>query len=406
MKLKSLFIGAVAVILSACEPNGGNGPQQPSDLTLITETITAYADQEVVSVKVSGSGDWIAYTDNDWITVVTPEGIGDGSEFEVILKLKNNNTNEPRLGILSISARDDFFNVIINQSARHTYNITDFFKKVQQDNFKKMYICAHRANTYDGQKGRQDCPENSLPAVLRCIEKGIDMVEIDIRKTKDDQLICYHHSDLSVSTTGSGNPSDKTYEQICQYDMKLDNGTIVRGVKVPLLVDVLKACKGKIWVNLDLGKMEIKNSLILDAIEKADMFDEVTCYVGGAQNADKAKTLFNQSGGRLSPHLYIGSATDANKFNGLDVKALFQIGPETFFDGTTLKTDFTGKLRDAGAVTFCNHLDLGGIYPDNEAQAGNLRWLQAFAAAKVDFIQTDVGDHQRIQNYLKASGLR
>ena len=43
-------------------------------------------------------------------------------------------------------------------------------------------------------------PENSIPAIQECIKKGIDIVEIDIRETKDKVPVLMHDHTLTRTT--------------------------------------------------------------------------------------------------------------------------------------------------------------------------------------------------------------
>ena len=47
-------------------------------------------------------------------------------------------------------------------------------------------IISHRGRT---SKNSED---NSLQAVSDAIDLGVDMVEVDVRRTKDSQIICFH----------------------------------------------------------------------------------------------------------------------------------------------------------------------------------------------------------------------
>ncbi|MEM7658856.1 MAG: glycerophosphodiester phosphodiesterase family protein, partial [Bacteroidota bacterium] len=47
-------------------------------------------------------------------------------------------------------------------------------------------------------------PENSLMAVQRCIDLGVDIVEIDVRMTKDGHLVAMHDKTVDRTTNGSG----------------------------------------------------------------------------------------------------------------------------------------------------------------------------------------------------------
>lgn len=43
----------------------------------------------------------------------------------------------------------------------------------------------------------RNAPENSLQAFQNCIDMGVDMVELDLKKTKDGELILMHDNTLN-----------------------------------------------------------------------------------------------------------------------------------------------------------------------------------------------------------------
>lgn len=94
-------------------------------------------------------------------------------------------------------------------------------------------------------------PENSLEAVLRCIELGVDIVEIDFRLTKDGHLVAMHDNTVDRTTNGKGKVSDFTLAEIKQ--LRLKNACGVKGSRfqVPTLEEIMMAANGKIMVNLD-----------------------------------------------------------------------------------------------------------------------------------------------------------
>lgn len=51
-----------------------------------------------------------------------------------------------------------------------------------QEGNNSVLVVAHRADW-------RNAPENSVQAIRNCIEMGVDMVEIDLKKTKDGHLI-------------------------------------------------------------------------------------------------------------------------------------------------------------------------------------------------------------------------
>lgn len=93
-------------------------------------------------------------------------------------------------------------------------------------------------------------PENSLPAIDNAIKMGVDIVELDVQRTKDGVLILMHDGTLDRTTTGKGKVSEVTMDSITK--LKLKNGCAIRTIhKVPTLEEALVHAKGKIMLNLD-----------------------------------------------------------------------------------------------------------------------------------------------------------
>lgn len=93
-------------------------------------------------------------------------------------------------------------------------------------------------------------PENSLEAIDNAIKMGVDIVELDVQRTKDGQLILMHDPKLDRTTTGKGLIADTTLAYI--KTLNLRNGCNIRTIhKVPTLEEALLHAKGKIMINLD-----------------------------------------------------------------------------------------------------------------------------------------------------------
>lgn len=109
----------------------------------------------------------------------------------------------------------------------------------------KVSVISHRGDW-------RNTPENSIRAIQNCIDLGVNMVEIDIKKTKDNELILLHDKTLDRTTTGKGLPQDYTLAEIKQ--MRLRNGTgVATSHQIPTLEEAMIVAKGKIWVNIDKG---------------------------------------------------------------------------------------------------------------------------------------------------------
>ena len=106
-----------------------------------------------------------------------------------------------------------------------------------------VIVVAHRADW-------RNYPENSLEAINSAIDMGVDMLEIDVQRTKDGVLILMHDHNLDRTTTGSGNIADTDWEDIAKLNLKDHKGNVT-AYKVPKLEDALLACKDRIMINLD-----------------------------------------------------------------------------------------------------------------------------------------------------------
>ncbi len=90
-------------------------------------------------------------------------------------------------------------------------------------------------------------PENTLPGFRAAIAEGADGVELDIRRTADQALVCLHDAGLARTTNGRGPVRERTLAEVRQ----LDAGTwfareghlpYPRGcVRVPTLSEALDA---------------------------------------------------------------------------------------------------------------------------------------------------------------------
>ena len=107
-----------------------------------------------------------------------------------------------------------------------------------------VMVVAHRGDW-------RNAPENSIQAVLNCIEMGVEIVEIDIRMTKDSQLVVIHDKTLDRTTTGKGKVSEKALEEIKTLQLKNGAGGKTHH-KVPTLQEMMMAVKDKpVLLNLD-----------------------------------------------------------------------------------------------------------------------------------------------------------
>ena len=65
-------------------------------------------------------------------------------------------------------------------------------------------------------------PENSIRSFRRAIELGANAVELDVRKTKDDEIVVIHDAEVDKTTNGTGKVNELTLQEIKQFVTEKD----------------------------------------------------------------------------------------------------------------------------------------------------------------------------------------
>ncbi len=94
-------------------------------------------------------------------------------------------------------------------------------------------------------------PENTLAAFQHAIDNGADYVEIDLRTTKDGQLVIMHDGTIDRMTNGKGKISELSLSALQQYQVQNRQHPEWGLHPIPRFAEVLALCKGKINIYLD-----------------------------------------------------------------------------------------------------------------------------------------------------------
>ena len=94
-------------------------------------------------------------------------------------------------------------------------------------------------------------PENTLEGYAEAIKNEADYVEIDLRTTKDGELVSMHDGTVNRMTEGKGNVKDMTLAEIEQLHVKNRDSLDKAFYRVPTFKQILEACKDKIYIYID-----------------------------------------------------------------------------------------------------------------------------------------------------------
>ena len=235
-------------------------------------------------------------------------------------------------------------------------NILQDFEKPASES---VLVVSHRADW-------RNAPENSLQAIQNCIDMGVDMVEIDLNKTKDGQLIVMHDRTLNRTTNGKGMASDYTLDQIKKLVLKNGAGCKTRH-KVPTFEEVMLLCKGKVMVNVDKGYDYFKEAYAI--LEKTGTVNQ--CVIKSDYPYEK---VVEENGEVLEKMVFMPvvnlNKEGAEKIIDDYLKNLKPVAFELVFnDDSSEVLRLIKKVKDSGAKIFINTLwpELCGGHDDDRA---------------------------------------
>jgi glycerophosphoryl diester phosphodiesterase len=153
-------------------------------------------------------------------------------------------------------------------------------EKIAELSKDNILVCAHRSF-------HTNAPENSLQSIKNAIQAKIDIIEIDVRTTKDSVLVLMHDKDIDRITTGKGLIKNYTFSELQKFKLKMKDS--ITEDNIPLLEDALKMAKGKVIVNLDLKAVNYKQ--LYQMLKKYDMEKEVISYTGTVKEVNKMLSI-------------------------------------------------------------------------------------------------------------------
>lgn len=182
-------------------------------------------------------------------------------------------------------------------------------------------------------------PENTIPAFKGAIQVGADWAELDVQQTADGEVIVMHDSNLK-RTTGL----DKEVWQVTWDEIKdLDNGSWFdkkyQTVRIPTLEEVLKVCRGKIHLNIEIkpsGHDKDLEEQVAKLLKKYHMRD--TCVVSSLKydSLRKIKQADDSIETAYITSVSYGNFTDLEYADGYSVES------------TLLSKSFVNKAQKTG----------------------------------------------------------
>lgn len=124
-----------------------------------------------------------------------------------------------------------------------------------------VQVLAHRGS------GKID---GTLAGAEHSIAMGVEILEMDVRLTKDGVAVILHDATVDRTTDGKGAVSGMTLDELKKLDAGVKFGS--PGERIPTVAELLAAVKGRAWVTLEL-KVVAAADRAVHAIREAGAFE-------------------------------------------------------------------------------------------------------------------------------------
>lgn len=138
----------------------------------------------------------------------------------------------------------------------------------------KMSVAGHRGDS-------QHFKENTMTAFISAYEKGADMIETDVRLTRDLVPVLMHDESVDRTTDGCGKVRDMTLGEL----LRLNAGTPEKPESVPLFEDFIAwISKTELTLNIEIKEYNVNDNKercelciekVIELVESYGMTDRI-----------------------------------------------------------------------------------------------------------------------------------
>ncbi len=269
---------------------------------------------------------------------------------------------------------------IIISACTNTSVVEQIEKSLHDPHSKEVLVAAHRA-AHNGY------PENSLPAVQHAIDLGLDIVEVDIRVTRDGVPILMHNKVIDDKTDGTGDPESYVLKDLQKFRLKMADGSLSEE-HIPTFEDVLNLARGKIMIDVDIKTGNLKP--ITDVVKKTGMQQQVFYFDDDYLSLKEILSL--DPGAMIMPRAYSYQMADSA------LRIFTPIGvhiDDSFYTPQTVRL-----ISEKNARIWINALG----ETDQQIREGEIEEaMDSLLYFHANMIQTD--EPEKILNYLRSKKL-
>lgn len=236
----------------------------------------------------------------------------------------------------------------------------------------------------------REAPENSLPAIDEAIKDGAEIVEIDVRLTKDGIPVLMHDVTIDRMTNGTGRVNSMTLAELKSFHLRAANGggsaTITRQT-IPTLMEAMNVSKNRAMVNLDKA-WPIREE-VLSVLDSTGTVDHG--IFKGSPTVKSAEEFM----ARDSRIQYIQVVNDASAWKALAFEGRQPVAIEVLFNSPNdpqIQPDYLERLGVRSRLwinAISNSLSAGNTDDASMRPEADRGWEKLVSKYGANIIQTD-----------------
>lgn len=237
--------------------------------------------------------------------------------------------------------------------------------------FRIVYPTNATVTAHRGDAGH--APENTMPAFEKAVEAGADIIEFDVRQTKDGVYVIMHDENLKRTANVNRKVGEVDYDYISKLDVGSSFDRSYDGTRIPTLEEVIEfAMEHDVFLNIELKPAETDQNYVQGIIDILHKYDFVNQCMLGSQSV---KTL--REAKELEPDiktLYImtmafGDFSDMQGIDGFSIKHTYISNNMVSKIHAKGKEIYAWTINNEAEIKDQLLLDVDGIITDEPAEA-------------------------------------
>ncbi|PVB63519.1 glycerophosphodiester phosphodiesterase family protein [Labrenzia sp. 011] len=181
-------------------------------------------------------------------------------------------------------------------------------------------------------------PENTIASLEKAIDLGADVVEFDVRPSRDGILYVMHDAEVDRTTNGTGRIADMNSTDVDALDAGSWFGEEFAGERVPRLDAFLDVCRGRIATYVEIKEGDPAE--IRDMLAVRGMLDDAWTFSFDQAIRAEARAKVPDLR-RMVLYMHVGSVD----------RAVAQDASILEFHADNLDEDLVASARQAGLIT-------------------------------------------------------